>query len=302
MGTRKNHKSKKPNKRFRRTRSKRQRGGNSTGELLQAIEDDNANEIMEILLDNDGDVDVNAHAQGVHLNQTALTWASFKGSKPIVEILLSTEGTDVNKTNSWQHTALMNASLKGHTEIMEILLNHGAKSTVDNQDQFGTTALMMASVRGETDAINILLDAGADVNRGSTDRRVRGETSLHRAAHTGKIESARLLLNRGADINAITARNDTPIKEARNWNKDDMVEFLIKKGAEAPDEPYYNRIKNKIRREELMTAQVLRQRLRVDPATVSGLMNQHLDMNSRRGGKRKTKKRSKRKNRKTRRK
>ena len=49
--------------------------------------------------------------------------ASFNGHTEIVEILLNTEGINVNMQNKVGYTALMKASSNGYTEIVKMLLN-----------------------------------------------------------------------------------------------------------------------------------------------------------------------------------
>ena len=124
MGTQKNSIPKKSNKIFRKTRSKRQRGGtiNNNNKLIQS---------------------------------------SKFGNKETVEKLLK-EGADVNAKNSEGYTALILASSNGHKEIVEMLLEKGAD--VNAKDSDGWTALMWASRNGHTETVTILLEEGADVN------------------------------------------------------------------------------------------------------------------------------------------
>jgi ankyrin repeat protein len=174
MGTRKNNKSKKSNKRFRKTRSKRQRGSGATCSRQAGVMTDNSVEIGMRLLDasSSGNTilvrtilscreDVNVETRGGN-GRTALWTASWDGYTEIVATLLE-NGADANTTDGSGRTALWTASAKGHTEIVSMLLRKGALvETNDGSVRDGRTALWMASLNGYTDIVNMLLKNGAD--------------------------------------------------------------------------------------------------------------------------------------------
>ena len=135
MATRKsNRKSKKSNKRFRKTRSKRQRGsGNTCSSPGSCIVD--RNNITEEMQEN--------------LNEL-LIWASQRGHTAQVARLLAA-GANVNATDINGSTALMWASEFGRTETVAMLLQNGANVNAQNDE--GKTALDEADYMVEVQEI-----------------------------------------------------------------------------------------------------------------------------------------------------
>ena len=191
MGTQKNSIPKKSNKRFRKTRSKRQRGGtiNNNNKLIQSSKFGNKETVEKLLKEG---ADVNAkNSEGY----TALILASSNGHKEIVEMLLE-KGADVNAKDKYVYTALELASRNGHTEIVSMLLEKGAD--VNAKTNEGITALIRASEKGHTETVARLLEKGADVNAKDSD----GWTALMWASRNGHTETVTILLEEGADVNA----------------------------------------------------------------------------------------------------
>lgn len=84
--------------------------------------------------------------------------AAKDGSKPLVELLLSS-GADVNEKNYSSEVALHYAALGGHQDIVQILLDHKADVNVKNDAD--ATPLAAASSAGKTDIIALLKQHGA---------------------------------------------------------------------------------------------------------------------------------------------
>ncbi len=83
-------------------------------ELLQAIENDDARKVRELLT---SEVDLNFEDDD---GDFPLYVASWRGNKEIVELLL-TNGADVNyEADAYFYTALMIASGNGHAEICSL--------------------------------------------------------------------------------------------------------------------------------------------------------------------------------------
>ena len=138
MGTRKNIKPKKFNKRFRKTRSKRQRGGGIIEDknLLDAAKNNNLVEVRNALADG-AIVDAKSNR-----GKTALIWASQNGSIVIVEMLLGA-GADVNEKDNYGGTALTWATNMGHIKIVKKLLEMLLPELMPNLPR--RTMLMMSS-------------------------------------------------------------------------------------------------------------------------------------------------------------
>ena len=76
-------------------------------------------------------------------SHTALFWASAKGNKNSVKLLLAQPGIKLDAINTDGNTALMAAAEHGHTEIVEMLLKAGANVSITNKR--GETAAALAS-------------------------------------------------------------------------------------------------------------------------------------------------------------
>ena len=147
MATRKNKKS---NKRFRKTRSKIQRGGTPENDLINGAIEGNLGDVQQAL---DAGADVNAKSW---YNRTALTQASWNGHTEIVKLLLE-NGADVNAKNYDDYPALIRASQYGYTEIVAMLLEKGADVNAKTND--GYTALIWASNKGHIEIVALLTAA-----------------------------------------------------------------------------------------------------------------------------------------------
>jgi ankyrin repeat protein len=90
----------------------------------------------------------------------------------------------------------------------------------------GNTALMMAAFKHNKRAVLALLARGAAVTR-------PGWTALHYAAASGDTEIAAILLERHAAIDAESPSKLTPLMMAAREGHDQMVELLLRAGADA---------------------------------------------------------------------
>ncbi len=199
METRKN------NKRFRKTRSKKQKGGSD--KLITASRDGHIH-IVEELLKN-GTTDVNETNE---LGTTSLIMASWRGHIKIVQMLLD-NGADVNVKDKLEKTALGTALDHGHKEIALKLLNNGADVNMTSSKRMNTP-LIIAIQNGHNEiAKELLTKKGIDVNAKNN----WGETALMKASQCDpdfldknyehhkneineQIELIKLLIKKGADF------------------------------------------------------------------------------------------------------
>jgi len=90
--------------------------------------------------------------------------------------------------------------------------------------------LTYAAATGEVRLLNYLLSNGFDVNT----RDSRGQSALGAAAVEGQTEIGRILIARGARLdNRTDSLAETPLTQAAQMNRTDMVSLLLEHGADA---------------------------------------------------------------------
>ncbi len=140
-------------------------------------------------------------------------------------------GADINTRNRNGTSALMLSAFNGHEEVSEFLIEKGID--IGSRDNGGFDALMVASEcsKASVNLIKKLLEKGADIHAKSN----RGSTALMAAAKIGHPEIVELLVRKGADINARnTDHNITPLIWAANGGHIAIVKYLMAKNAD-PD-------------------------------------------------------------------
>ena len=111
-----------------------------------------------------------------------------------------------------------------------------SKDTPTEKDDYGLTPLHRAAVKGDVELVKSLLEKGAEVD----SRDDAGRTALHYATGAAfgnkspdwKADTTTLLLDKGANISAQDNIGWTPLHYAAFLLNKDMVQYLIKKGAD----------------------------------------------------------------------
>lgn len=195
----------------------------------------------------------------VHGWNTLLLAASHRHTR-LVQYLLQL-GVDVNGANADGETPLIVAAANGHSVLAVLLLNHGA--TVDATDAYGWSALMVAAAYGQKGVADILLDSGADLERqdangwspalcaasaGSVEtlrhlvahganlahRDAENRSALAIASGMGHLDTVRYLVEEcGMQLNEVDSHGWTPLMHAAALGRDQVVEFLLRHGADA---------------------------------------------------------------------
>ena len=320
-GKRKTRKAKKSNKRFRKTRSKRQKGGmrNLNEDLIDASSYGHP-KIVKTLLDNGADVNA---MDG--FGNSALYWASFNGHKKVVKLLnrhivAQTIPRHLERQEKrLQVGRVMDKKGMPGDLTHKIITEHfgGKRKRKSNKSkkrirrtrskrQMGggkeeDDKLIKAIWNGRTEIVAMLLEKGADANAKST----YGRTALCIASMEGHTKIVAMLLEKGADVNAKSSGGWTALHLADEYGHGGVVNILIRAGATIPD----NRQDLKDIREE-----IIQQKLMAPLVTYKGRTEENgsrllrygqgsrdigRHMSKFLGGKRKSKK-SKRKNRITR--
>ena len=104
------------------------------------------------------------------------------------------------------------------------MLDQGAN--INAQTSEGETAMLVAGVlTNDLDLVALLVERGADVNLSNKN----GCTPLMDAAELGKNDILEYLLNNGADINAKKINGISALDLARNTENSDAIEMLMSK-------------------------------------------------------------------------
>ena len=140
----------------------------------------------------------------VLLDKGALVNARTKESPPIRRQMLATTGT-LEWVDFTGQTPFIRAALAGDVTVMKLLLAKGADPKIPTFG--GTTALMAAA------GVNWVVDQTAD----------EGPKAL--------LEAVQLCFDLGLDVNAINSMGLTALHGAANRGSDDIIRFLVSKGA-----------------------------------------------------------------------
>ncbi len=135
------------------------------------------------------------------------------------------------------HGAKVNARTKEVPPIRRWIMPLGDLSWVDFT---GQTPFLRAALSGDVTVMRLLLDHGADPNIAT----FAGTTALMAAAGVNWVggqtyteskealmEAVKLCLEKGADVNAANSMGITAVIGAANRGSDDLIEFLVQKGA-----------------------------------------------------------------------
>ncbi len=182
---------------------------------------------------------------------TALYWASSRGHKEIVELLIA-NGADVNQTSDRGITPLDGAidpsrgskkkpytqpTLDRYPETADLLRKHGGKTSAG-------LSIYVAATQGNIEAVKQHLSAGSDVD--ARDR--QDKTPLQHAVFWGNKEIVELLIAEGADVNAKDNAGTTTLDWAEKWSgrhakttkhkadKKEIADLLRKHGGKTGEE------------------------------------------------------------------
>jgi ankyrin repeat protein len=197
--------------------------------LERAVADGNAQAVAYLLKAGATADAVNA---GTGSSLTPLGQAAKMGSVKIVKLLLD-HGAAMEAQDNDGYTPLQRAVRSGQFEVVEELLRRGASLKHPRAEDIPllNRLLLQAAGNGNVRDMRILLDCGAEIEaRGGDDLHWNG-TPLSIVAYKGYLSAVKFLLDRGADVNAADKDGDTVINAAIIHDKADVVEELLKRGA-----------------------------------------------------------------------
>ena len=153
-----------------------------------------------------------------------LILAIMQGSVGTVKALLAARA-NVNSRNALGETALMLAAMRGDLEVVRQLLVQGAEVNPSGD----WTPLIYAAVKGSVEISRLLLAYGAQINAAAN---INGVTALMMAAREGQDALVAFLLGGGADPNLKSHAGFTALAAARERERKDIIELLVKAGAQ----------------------------------------------------------------------
>lgn len=144
----------------------------------------------------------------------------------LIQLEMQFQAVDINLAGRGGRTPLMVAVVKGSIQIVESLVQNGARLQARGFKQL--TALHEASAHGEVDIAKYLISLGTAIDVVSDD----GVTPLMCAAAAGNNEVVELLLKNGADWRKKENKDATASNIAREKCEDstaDLIDFWSKR-------------------------------------------------------------------------
>ncbi|CAB0044744.1 unnamed protein product [Trichogramma brassicae] len=188
-------------------------------------------------------VQVNVNAQDKDRGDTPLHLALRRGNKKEAEFLLS-RGANPNLVNATGKTAMFIVCNRWSNEdelleLAEMVFESSEEQfkplQLNVQDERGETALFRPLRRGEKQLVKLLLERGIDPNLANVDC----EHALHQSfMRNYDVDMVRLIFEHSQEryhplrINAQMKGGLTPLHVAALWNKHEVVEFLLRRGAD----------------------------------------------------------------------
>jgi ankyrin repeat protein len=151
---------------------------------------------------------------------------THNGSKEMIQAWLDA-GADLTVKNNQNQTVLHLACLYANEEVAELFVKRGIP--IKETDDYGYTPLAAAASRNSVKIVKMLLDKRADVNFRSD---ANGMSVLHWTCQHGAIDVFRLIIDKVKDVDTKDKQNQTPLILAANAGQQEMVESLLKKGAD----------------------------------------------------------------------
>jgi ankyrin repeat protein len=160
-----------------------------------------------------------------NLGGTPLTYAAFRASNDLVDVLLD-HGAEVRTEGHLWIEVFHRACAHGQVRLAERMISRGLDIATRNED--GKNALHSAAEGGSVELIVLLTDRG--LSPVSVD--YAGATPLHFSAGQGHTRATEGLLERGAPLDARDSLGRTALHLAREGGHQKVVDLLVRRGAD----------------------------------------------------------------------
>lgn len=186
--------------------------------------------VIEFLLENGADCNLHED-KDVKPSVTPLMAAAQHGHLSIVSLLIMQHGINVDYQNpDTGYTALMLAAMNGHFQIVELLVKNGG-ANVALTNRRNQTAYQLSVIKQRKDVQEYLRDKTKKSVRISPSS-TASQLSLIDATKGNKYDDVYHLIQRpGIDVNVVDDNGATPLIYASLLGQIDIVELLLKKGA-----------------------------------------------------------------------
>ena len=152
--------------------------------------------------------------------RSALHLASAEGRLEIVEYLIQ-EKANIKIKDRWGSEPLHEACLAGHSAVINALVRAGAILSSDFKSEMEMKIRAFAA-QGKLADMKRVIDSGFWYDAADYS----GQTALHIASENNRFEIVEYLLKIGADSNAVDLFGRTPLMIAKKGNHRTLVELL----------------------------------------------------------------------------
>ncbi|MHC4132803.1 MAG: ankyrin repeat domain-containing protein [Planctomycetota bacterium] len=176
-------------------------------------------EVIAVMLENGADINART-TKGLAPLHLAMRILYKQKSRKFIEFLIE-NGADINIQDDYGWTPLHEAIVRGNQLGVETLISKGADTKAQNFK--GDNALHIAIQCASRDIIELLLQT-QEVQIDAKNN--EGWSPLHFAAWTGRGDVVEILIKNGAEVNIKNNFNHTPLRTANRNGKTEIVELL----------------------------------------------------------------------------
>ena len=152
--------------------------------------------------------------------------------------LLFKYGSNINETNKIGYDVLMLSMRNGSVKLTDMLCKTQHHNITDiNKICEGNSYLELAIISGSITAVKMLVSKKVGINKPCSKF---NRTPLHDACDTHNVEIVEFLLRKGANIHTLAKDLETPLHTACRKGNEKIIKLLIQYGARVNDLSIYD--------------------------------------------------------------